>query len=359
MKVLIFCIHFRKKYLSAIGPEDEIFSKFDFILDIKKICKPDHGNINYNDIIKHDKVVIFDKIEELEKFFLNNHIELSLIFNPQKYENMKPVYQIVEQKSVKWGIIKNKSTLRTLNIKVFLSYILSNIQKLVIRKKILHHADFLLTNFSFFYKIDGLKFMSFKKVFSVRHFDAIPARNNTVSYEGNYGIFLDQYFPFHSANVVKKKVQIDPETYYSELENYLDEIKKRYKLDFFIISRHPNSNGEELKYIKKHKTDIGKSAQLTYGAQILITHYSDSLSFAIQLGKPFINVNLPRVLPEIMTEHIEKAVRKLSSEYHIYYGDGNIKVIKNNSLKRYLLKKVYKLFYNPDACFITDYITVL
>jgi len=353
LKCLIFCIDFREKYLRAIGPDEKIFSLFDIIIDATKVAKPNKEKAEYSDLIINEKVIVVDEFIAIKKIFEENDIGFTLIFNPADYNNLKDVYELIQEKSLKWGICINKMTLRIFSFKNIVKFVYSIFVRIVNSKNIKLKPDFLFTNIRFFYKLNGLKNIKFKKVYTVRHFDAIP-RLKESEFKIKYALFLDQYLPFHSGIVEKYKLDINPEQYYNELLSYLEIIKNRYRVDDIFFARHPNSNGNELPYLKNYKTFIGETSNLTHHAEFVITHYSDSIAFAIQTGKNVITVNLPNTLPGFCQNFVFETSKNIASELHIF--DGNLKIVKSSYIKAYFIRKLYKAFYNPNGKYVIDFV---
>lgn len=106
-----------------------------------------------------------------------------------------------------------------------------------------------------------------------------------------YCVFIDQYIPYHPDNVVHKKIIIDPDIYYEELENMLNEIGRKLNLEI-IIASHPQSNYTDKKYLQDYKIVYGQTASLVKNAELICTHFSTAGIYAVMLKKPLILLNI-------------------------------------------------------------------
>lgn len=109
-----------------------------------------------------------------------------------------------------------------------------------------------------------------------------------------YCVFIDQFLPFHPDNIVYKKIFIDPDRYYSELEEMLRNMQQMLNLDI-LIAAHPQSNYEDKKYLKGFKVIYGQTAALVKAAEVICTHFSTAGIYAVMLKKPLLLFN-PEVL---------------------------------------------------------------
>lgn len=107
----------------------------------------------------------------------------------------------------------------------------------------------------------------------------------------NYCVFIDQYIPYHPDNIVHKKIIINPDIYYGELESMLNVIGQKLNLDI-IIACHPQANYDDKKYFQDYKIEYGQTASLVKNADIICTHFSTAGIYAVMLKKPLILLNL-------------------------------------------------------------------
>ncbi|KAA6343367.1 hypothetical protein EZS27_008958 [termite gut metagenome] len=108
-----------------------------------------------------------------------------------------------------------------------------------------------------------------------------------------YIIFSDIYFPFHPdlKYFLAYRVFSNPKEYWKTLTNFFDYLENRFNMPV-IIAAHPKSeykgnefgNREIVKY---------KSCELIANSQFVVTHTSNSISFAVLANKPtiFITTN--------------------------------------------------------------------
>lgn len=144
-----------------------------------------------------------------------------------------------------------------------------------------------------------------------------------------YCVFIDQYIPYHPDNIAHKKIFINPDVYYSELEDMLSVIGSKLDLDI-IIACHPQSNYVDKKYLKDYRIVYGQTASLAKNSEIICTHFSTAGIYAVMLDKPLILLN-PGVLHSI--EHFQKAFHSISDATGARILT-DVKHVSKNSLKR-------------------------
>ena len=120
----------------------------------------------------------------------------------------------------------------------------------------------------------------------------------TPGYENDkkYGVFIDQYIPYHPDNTVHANIHIDPQKYFKELDEILTTIKKLYNIEI-IIAAHPQANYSENKYLNKYKIEYGKTAELVKNSELVCTHFSTAVVFAVMAQKKLILINNDTLRP--------------------------------------------------------------
>lgn len=105
-------------------------------------------------------------------------------------------------------------------------------------------------------------------------------------------VFLDQYLPFHPDRIYgKDKKQINPEYYYSKLEEFFKLAEKELGLKV-VIAAHPRSNYKDKTFFKDRKVVYGETSKLIKKSKVVIAHNSTALNFAILYKKPIIIIKL-------------------------------------------------------------------
>lgn len=351
MKCLITCIDYREKYMSAFGGLDAINETFDLILDITDLTVLERKDFAFNDGIRGGHIIKIDNLHDLARVLERKKPHVSLIFRPRQGPVMKQVFQLVQQYSNKWGVLENKLMLRNpftlLNpLKWFRFFAL---KYGLARLLLLPRPDFFMTNNQMvnarlFWHINP------KKVLYVPHMDAACDKPDEIA-EKN-GLFMDQYLPFHDEIETVYGIKIKPSSYYSALNAYLHEAKKTYGLDKIIIARHPNSRGEELKWLDDFECVSGQSRIQAKKASMIFGHYSNSLLYAIQYSKPLILLRGPFLQGPLDDLLIERA-RQTGAQIDTFEG-GRVMQNKRHCIKRPLMSFLYNHMYFQnkalDAC---------
>lgn len=102
----------------------------------------------------------------------------------------------------------------------------------------------------------------------------------------HYGVFLDEYLPYHPDFKMFNKKTIHPKKYFKSLNCFFDSLEQYYNLKI-IIAAHPKSDYKSNPFngrlVLKYKTN-----ELVKYSDFVITHMSTSISFAILYKKPII-----------------------------------------------------------------------
>ena len=109
--------------------------------------------------------------------------------------------------------------------------------------------------------------------------------------EKPFGIYLDQYIPFHSDYLRKGEMpDLDIESHFSALRKFFALVEKELKIQI-VIAAHPRSNYESLPgYFGAREMIRGKTAELVKNSSLVIAHFSTAINFAIMFNKPILFV---------------------------------------------------------------------
>jgi len=128
----------------------------------------------------------------------------------------------------------------------------------------------------------------------IRSFDCERFRN-TEGYDAEgkpYAVFLDQGLPFHP-DFIHSDEHIDAEKYFREVHDIFDVIRNRYGMEI-IIAAHPRINYADKGDVWKGCPVVyGQSPQLVKNASLVMTHMSNSITFAVMADKPALILQLP------------------------------------------------------------------
>lgn len=108
--------------------------------------------------------------------------------------------------------------------------------------------------------------------------------------QGDYLIFLDEYFPFHPDSLISGscKVSVSPQKYYGGLNRFFSYIETELGLPV-VIAAHPSSRYDLYPdYFQGRKVIVGKTIELVYYAKVVLAHSSTSINFAVLYKKPII-----------------------------------------------------------------------
>lgn len=354
LRILLTLLPVRKKFLFAFGNLN-VLDYFDLIIDATGVVAADGGTSIYEDEIIDERIVKISSasqaVDVLEKHQIND-CDFCLVFRPRSDPESLKIIDVLAARSKKWAVLSNKVTLRDpLRLLNAYSYIclFSNYLKaylsITTRSR---RPDVFFTN-SIVANMGMFRHFIPRRIVYVPHMDTRTDRNET-SNKYRIGVFLDQYLPFHKELQYRHGVAPDAARYYSALGDFFAYAKERFCLDEIYFCRHPNSQGEELSYLRNCRPSYGNSYEHCATAQIVFSHYSNSLSFAQQLGKPIVLVRFENgLLPEVVDVAIEERARQLGADVlTLQDGVGSYHVRSSvlHSLRNWLNQK---FVLRPDA----------
>ncbi len=103
------------------------------------------------------------------------------------------------------------------------------------------------------------------------------------------GVFLDQYFPFHSDfTFMGKKSLFNAEEYYGALCRVFDYLESKFGLKI-VIAAHPRSHYDEKPDLFGGREVIrGKTIELVRNAEFIIAHNSAAINLAVLFKRPIL-----------------------------------------------------------------------
>ena len=109
--------------------------------------------------------------------------------------------------------------------------------------------------------------------------------------EGDYAVFLDEFFPYHPDFYLKGCPQNpfpSAEEYYDEMNRFFGIIERKLNLKV-VIAAHPKSAYENMPSVFEGRTVIkGKTVDLVAHAQCVLCHGSTAVNFAVMFHKSLI-----------------------------------------------------------------------
>jgi hypothetical protein len=111
-----------------------------------------------------------------------------------------------------------------------------------------------------------------------------------------YIVFLDEYVPFHPDYLhLEVRAPATPEQYYPVLNRFFDHLERKTGKRV-VIAAHPCSHYEKMPdYYEKREVIRGETIRLVKGADIVLTHSSTAVNFAVLFNKPLMFVTTREV----------------------------------------------------------------
>ena len=160
-----------------------------------------------------------------------------------------------------------------------------------------------------------------------------------------YAVFIDQYLPFHPDAPIYFGVspRVTGEKYYPALNDFLNIFEKEYNMDT-IVCAHPKSDYESNpKFLYGRKFIRNKTISLIRDCEVVLSHCSAAISYAILLKKPIIFLLSDEYIRSFDNYTPAVLAKKLNSTYFNIDDKNNNSKIKNINLFKVDNKK-YKIY---------------
>ncbi|MFC2992190.1 hypothetical protein [Halomonas tibetensis] len=319
MNVLITFVEWRKKYAYALGD----ISFIDKVFDCSVIGNsPEYVNrsTGFSDSIKSYKPSsISDLVLNLD---CDANLDIYILF-PRPTSRCLEIIKSLPQKS-NINIICNKGTRYTVPPYILLAnYALSKITKFFSRSLAIK-INAVYTND----KLVNAKVISCfkpKKVMCIKALDCPQEKKSCNRDSVKTGVFYDSYFPFHKELALYGDVWICPAGFYGRVNTLMKTLKQEKKLDKILFSPHPNSNGDELKYIDDEFLTTKSTRDLVLNCNYHWAFGSDALFLACLPENYICCVDFPDILPSKISKYIKYKARLLAADYLTLSGK-NVKV---------------------------------
>jgi hypothetical protein len=356
---IITDIGFQKKEFDRFSI-DKLSKTFDiFIFDFTKIINPNLYKIVKKNQMQLKNFYQVSNIKDFEKFFLNNQF-LTTLRNISNYEFLLKMNNFFKNNSLSVTLIQNHYI--TQFKKNLFQKIYNTIFALLDKKRILFKIRFLLyqKKNTFFLSnvvvcgLKGLKDSSIGPKTKIikshsREYDIhIQSKFNKPSIKNNskYGVFLDQYLPFHTDAKLFKNLnsKVSEEKYFPALNNFFSLFEK-YTKTKTIIAAHPKADydnpGKNFWYGRSFYKD--KTYELIKNSSYVLVHTSVALSYAVILKKPMLFLTSNEYMKSFDSFRVHGYAKYFKQPLF------NIDKVKKNDFNRSLKKidqKIYKKYFD-------------
>lgn len=282
------------------------------ILDLSSLLEPAIGSQNSAKLSQDKRFNIYSYTNFWEvEDYIKKHNEDSIFFPMFDYiYNARHVFNLFTKYSVEYVYTNtllspllysdaisndfsiNKERLSPQHLKAAFYH---RITRKVIPHKVASSIFFCGENGEDFYFLEGACGKKTKKeyLYSFDYENLINAK----AYDNDgskYCLYIDQYLPFHPEIIIRKDMNVDPNSFYKELEIMLKTIEQKMGIEM-IIAAHPQANYKEKEYLKDFKIVYGGTASLSKNAELICTHFSTASIFAVMLNKPLLLLNLESI----------------------------------------------------------------
>ncbi|WP_433901937.1 hypothetical protein [Sphingobacterium puteale] len=322
--------------------------------DVSKVLKYSK-HIKYNESVEADyvkKLVNFrDIIDSISVLNVENTV-LILEFYLKK-ETLK-LYQLIHQRKIKWVRINyyhNPTMYLDVHDSMYNKFLKIFDFKRVINKLnntiLKRYRNLSVPDIAFL--TGSEKSVEAKKIVSLDFFD-VEEYNNSILIdkaaicEEPYVVFLDIMFSHHPDLQRAGILTISKDIYFEKMRYFFDRLEEKLKKPI-IVASHPkaNYNGE----YGNRMTIKNQTCELVKGADLILTHGSLSISYALLAKKPILYLYFEEMLKttdmRFYYNRMEKAKKELGTEMININSkdlDFDIPAVQNDKYEEFL-KKVY------------------
>lgn len=128
------------------------------------------------------------------------------------------------------------------------------------------------------------------------HFDydrAVPDKNEVRAVANEYIVFLDCYFAGHPDFKLLNLPTLNPERYYHSVSCFFDKIEAIFHMPV-VIAAHPKAKYNAGEYGER-SIFYGKARNLVEHCSLVISHHSNSVSYAVLYEKPIIFITSDQI----------------------------------------------------------------
>lgn len=279
------------------------------ILDLSPVLRPELYNLSKNTFSDEDinltdvSYTVIETYKSMDEFFRMNHTAFFFVtFSNFYYE--RHVFSLLKKYKINYanlsGIsselgIEDITDIAQLKDRISIEHIHHAIYNRLLRRFNNYQPQYLAisSKMNERYQIKINMYKNIDKILRIHSYD-YENYLRTVAYNNDsrpYCVFLDSYVPFHPDFVIDQNRKIDPDGYYKEISDIFDGIEKELDLEI-IIAAHPRANEEiERKYFGRYKIFYGMTSELVKGADLVLSHFSNSIAFGIMAYKPIVIIN--------------------------------------------------------------------
>ena len=143
-------------------------------------------------------------------------------------------------------------------------------------------------------------------------------RNNILSQERDYAVFIDQNLCYHPEYLYNGSSPfVTPEKYYPALGNGFREICRMINMEIKVAA-HPRNCPQNLDGFSKNGITLaqGNTDELIANASLVIAHYSTALQLAILFRKPILFITTDELQNSPAKGYIEQYASSINQNYY-------------------------------------------
>ena len=178
---------------------------------------------------------------------------------------------------------------------------------------------------------------------------AMAVQSSTVKRQ-RYILFIDQYYPLHPDAGIAKYPPISSESYYKNLNSYFSRIEQKFKMPV-IIAAHPKAERYKTEdFFCNREVYFDKTEELCSGANIVLTHGSTAVSYAIFFNKRVHMLSFKELYEKRIYSHLytTSLADLIGCNWQFFDDDSDINVIETINVERYRHYK-YNYLTSPES----------
>lgn len=297
-KAILFANGVRERILRETGGHEPIFEYFDYVLDASRLMKPWESKAGFDDFVHNDtKLHSFSQLDQLDLFLNSKEVTYLLLVGADYAKHLVEVTENLRTHRVRWGYLYNRGN--------FLGFAESRggwrmrpLLRIGANSFVRDPCGYARHYFSNVFnpgKFVGISAFTRRVKINYRDYYFLQETPSRPNRDDPYLVFLDQSLPVYFQGYYDNETVV--EEYYQHLNEYLAQISREYCAPV-VVCLHPNAAARYREYFDSSFRVVGNAtAAYVRKAKMIVTHYSLSVSYAVMLRKPVVNVYFSTAFP--------------------------------------------------------------
>lgn len=364
IKKIIFLVEtfFSARDFRRFGIEEFDSNGFDcYVIEFTPMIHSEYAPkaINHDPIKFSNHFTVSNKFEMIA--LLNEHKDNSFIISVLQYTiSTYPIFKYISKLNIPYAILAWQAVLFESRFEkskfTIVSKILNKIKRLSlqsIKKDIINYMPLKLLNLKpanyvfIATKKSNINLKLLNKITKKVYIHALDYDNflgsiKPKSSKNKKIIFLDQYLPLHSDQlIIKAKNRPLPEEYFPNLCKYFDKVEKMFDVNV-VIAAHPRSDKKALMQLYNGRDVFQNGSNSMRDCLFCFAHYSMSINYPIMFKKPIVFITTNSLQKSSLAYKVKKVAKYFESDIINVDDDFSSNKLKKINFNR----RIYKRFMN-------------